>query len=213
MAHIADGAAGGDRPLMPTASSRSGHRCRARMAPARTWRNLSGVPIEDVTVHVTLLGGGFGRKSKCDFVHEAARLSMEVGAPVRVQWTREDDVQHSFYHTTSAERIEVALDENDKPTGMAATGAVAPSILSTFAEDSGEQFFIEYGMGFCPTCRSRSRYYSALRCENGKAMALTRASAGSVRSHNIPRAPGPFSPSRRSWRTSSAGTRRTCFWS
>ena len=58
-----------------------------------------GVPIENVTVHVTLLGGGFGRKSKCDYVLEAALLSREVGAPVRVQWTREDDIRHSFYHT------------------------------------------------------------------------------------------------------------------
>ena len=79
----------------------------------------TGVPIEDVRVNVTLLGGGFGRKSKCDYVHEAAKLSMEVGAPVRVQWTRQDDVQHSFYHTTSAERIEVALDADNKPTGHA----------------------------------------------------------------------------------------------
>ncbi len=142
----------------------------------------TGVPIEDVRVNVTLLGGGFGRKSKCDFVHEAARLSMEVGAPVRVQWTREDDVQHSFYHTTSAERIEVALDADNKPTGWLHR-TVAPSILSTFAEDSGEQFFIEYGMGFA----DMPFEIDNVRCENGKAMAHTRI--GWFRSvSNIPRA-------------------------
>jgi isoquinoline 1-oxidoreductase subunit beta len=59
-----------------------------------------GIPIENVTVNVTLLGGGFGRKSKCDYVLEAAILSKQIGAPVRVQWTREDDVRHCFYHTT-----------------------------------------------------------------------------------------------------------------
>src|SRR5204862_4696717 len=53
-----------------------------------------GTSEEDVTVNVTLLGGGFGRKSKADFVGEAAYLARAVNAPVRVQWTREDDVRH-----------------------------------------------------------------------------------------------------------------------
>ncbi len=142
----------------------------------------TGVPIDDVRVNVTLLGGGFGRKSKCDFVHEAAKLSMEVGAPVRVQWTREDDVQHSFYHTTSVEKLEVSLDADNKPTGMLYR-SVAPSILSTFAEDSGLQFFIEYGMGFA----DMPFEIPNIRCENGKAMAHTRI--GWFRSvSNIPRA-------------------------
>lgn len=142
----------------------------------------TGVPVEDVRVNVTLLGGGFGRKSKCDYVHEAAKLSMEVGAPVRVQWTREDDVQHCFYHTTSAERIEVALDADNKPTAWIHR-TVAPSILSTFAEDSGEQFFIEYGMGFA----DMPFEIPNIRCENGKAMAHTRI--GWFRSvSNVPRA-------------------------
>jgi isoquinoline 1-oxidoreductase beta subunit len=142
----------------------------------------TGVPIENVRVNVTLLGGGFGRKSKCDYVHEAAMLSKEVGAPVRVQWTREDDIQHAFYHTTSAERIEVALDADNKPTGWLHR-SVAPSIISTFAEDSGYQFFIEYGMGFA----DMPFEIENIRCENGQAMAHTRI--GWFRSvSNIPRA-------------------------
>jgi isoquinoline 1-oxidoreductase beta subunit len=141
-----------------------------------------GVPIENVTVNVTLLGGGFGRKSKCDFVLEAALLSREVGAPVRVQWTREDDVQHSFYHTTSVERIEAALDVDNKVTGWRHR-SVAPSILSTFAEDSGHQFFIEYGMGFVDMPFDIAN----ISCENGQAMAHTRI--GWFRSvSNVPRA-------------------------
>jgi isoquinoline 1-oxidoreductase subunit beta len=141
-----------------------------------------GVPIEDVTVNVTLLGGGFGRKSKCDFVLEAALLSREVGAPVRVQWTRDDDIHHSFYHTTSVERIEAALDADGKVTGWLHR-TVAPSIISTFAEDSGHQFFIEYGMGFVDMPFDIPN----VRCENGEAMAHTRI--GWFRSvSNIPRA-------------------------
>ncbi len=60
-----------------------------------------GLPYDKVKVNVTLLGGGFGRKSKCDYVLEAALLSKELGVPVKVTWTREDDLQHDFYHTTS----------------------------------------------------------------------------------------------------------------
>ena len=67
-----------------------------------------------MTVNVTLLGGGFGRKSKCDFALEAALLSKELGAPVKVQWTREDDVRHDFLHTVSVERIEAGLDKSGK---------------------------------------------------------------------------------------------------
>jgi isoquinoline 1-oxidoreductase beta subunit len=141
-----------------------------------------GVPIENVTVHVTLLGGGFGRKSKCDFVLEAALLSREVGAPVKVQWTREDDIRHSFYHTTSVERIEAAVDGDNKVTGWLHR-SVAPSIISTFTEDSGYQFPIEYGMGFADMPFDIAN----IRCENGQAMAHTRI--GWFRSvSNIPRA-------------------------
>jgi isoquinoline 1-oxidoreductase beta subunit len=69
---------------------------------------------EAVTIHVTLLGGGFGRKSKCDYAIEAALLSRKLKVPVRVQWTREDDVHHDFYHTVSAERIEAGIDKFGK---------------------------------------------------------------------------------------------------
>jgi isoquinoline 1-oxidoreductase subunit beta len=141
-----------------------------------------GLPIEDVTVHVTLLGGGFGRKSKCDFGIEAALLSQQLGVPVRVQWTRDDDVRHGFYHTTSLERIEAALDGDDKVVGWLHR-SVAPSILSTFAPDEGHQFFIEHGMGFV----DMPFEIANVRCENGKALAHTRI--GWFRAvSNIPRA-------------------------
>ncbi|MBM7118413.1 molybdopterin cofactor-binding domain-containing protein [Archangium primigenium] len=73
-----------------------------------------GIDEAQVTVHVTLLGGGFGRKSKPDYVAEAALVSRAVGAPVRVQWTREDDVRHDYYHSTSAQRLTAALDDQGK---------------------------------------------------------------------------------------------------
>jgi isoquinoline 1-oxidoreductase beta subunit len=73
-----------------------------------------GMPEKDVTVHVTFLGGGFGRKSKADFVSEAVFLSREVNAPVRVQWTREDDVRHDYYQTVSQQRLVAGLDAGGK---------------------------------------------------------------------------------------------------
>ncbi len=136
----------------------------------------------NVKVNVTRLGGGFGRKSKADFAIEAALLPKKIGAPVKVQWTREDDIQHSYYHTTSVEQIDVALDVDNKVTGWR-HNSVAPSILSTFAPDSGQQFFIESGMGHL----DMPFEIPNISVENGKAMAHTRI--GWFRAvSNIPRA-------------------------
>jgi isoquinoline 1-oxidoreductase subunit beta len=72
---------------------------------------------QNVKMNITLLGGGFGRKSKPDFVVEAALLSKAAKAPVRVQWTREDDLHHDFYHAQSAQRIRAVLDKNGNLSG------------------------------------------------------------------------------------------------
>ena len=66
-----------------------------------------GMPAENVTVHVTLLGGGFGRKSMSDFGVEAAVVSKAMdGKPVKVIWTREDDLHNDYFHTVSVEHLE-----------------------------------------------------------------------------------------------------------
>jgi isoquinoline 1-oxidoreductase beta subunit len=88
--------------------------------------------VEQVTVHVTFLGGAFGRKSKPDFVCEAAWLAREVGAPVRVQWTREDDLRHSYYHSVAAHRLEAGLDAQGAVTAWVHRTAY-PAIAATFA--------------------------------------------------------------------------------
>lgn len=69
---------------------------------------------EQVKVHVTMLGGGFGRKANPDFVLEAALLSQAAGAPVHVHWTREDDMQHDFYRPASQHRVIGALDPDGR---------------------------------------------------------------------------------------------------
>jgi isoquinoline 1-oxidoreductase beta subunit len=98
-------------------------------------------------VNVTLLGGGFGRKSKPDYVIEAALLSQAMqGKAVKVTWTREDDLQHSYFHTVSLERLEAGLDADGKVTTWLHR-TVAPSIASTFGPDSKQQMPEELGMG------------------------------------------------------------------
>ncbi|TFV80489.1 xanthine dehydrogenase family protein molybdopterin-binding subunit [Bradyrhizobium frederickii] len=141
-----------------------------------------GIPEGNVTVNVTLLGGGFGRKSKCDFALEAALLSKELGAPVKVQWTREDDIRNGFLHTVSAERIEAGLDKNGKVIAWRHR-SVAPSIASTFAAGTVHQAPFEIGMGLV----DMPFEIANISCENPEAAAHTRV--GWFRSvSNIPRA-------------------------
>ncbi len=73
-----------------------------------------GLKPEQAKVHVTLLGGGFGRRAFPDVAVEAALLSKAVGKPVKVQWTREDDMQHDFYRPASIHRVVAALDNDGK---------------------------------------------------------------------------------------------------
>jgi isoquinoline 1-oxidoreductase beta subunit len=87
--------------------------------PQGTRKSLAealGMDVKDVTVNVTLLGGAFGRKSKPDFVVEAALISREMGTPIKILWTREDDIQHDFYHFPAAQYLKVGIDENNKVT-------------------------------------------------------------------------------------------------
>jgi len=90
------------------------------------------IPKEKVVCHVTFLGGGFGRKSKPDFAVEAALLSREMRAPVKVVWTREDDIQNGFPHTVAFQHLEGALDAQGKVTAWLHRVA-SPSINGTFA--------------------------------------------------------------------------------
>ena len=90
-----------------------------------------GIDKKDVTCHVTLLGGGFGRKSKPDFAAEAAVLSKRLGRPVKVVWTREDDLHHDFYHAAAAVYHKAVVDAKGKPTAWLHRSAFQP-IASTF---------------------------------------------------------------------------------
>ena len=106
-----------------------------------------GFALEDITINVMMLGGAFGRKSKSDFVVEAVALSQKIKAPVQVVWTREDDIQHSFYHAQNAQYLKGSLDEKGKVTGWLHRVAF-PSITSSFKPMSNYIAGFELGMGF-----------------------------------------------------------------
>lgn len=129
-----------------------------------------GIPFENVTVNVTLLGGGFGRKSKPDFALEAALLSKAVeGKAVKVVWTREDDLHHDYFHTVSVERLQAGLDAQGKTTAWLHR-SVAPTIESIFGPDSGHEAAWEQNMGLV----NLPYDIPNLRMENPEAKAHTR---------------------------------------
>jgi isoquinoline 1-oxidoreductase subunit beta len=171
--HVRQGKAGTECVAFAPTQSPGG--CRDDLA------KLLGIPVENVTVNVTLLGGGFGRKSKWDYVLEAALVSKAVDAPVKVTWTREDDVRHDFYHTVSVERIDAGLDARGKVVAWRHR-SVAPTILSTFKAGADHAAPFELGMGLVDNPFNIPN----LRCENGQCEAHTRI--GWFRSvSNIPR--------------------------
>ncbi|MCH2600581.1 MAG: molybdopterin-dependent oxidoreductase [Pirellulales bacterium] len=110
-----------------------------------------GIPNDEVICDVTLLGAGFGRKSKPDYCVEAARLSRTLGKPVHVTWTREDDFRHDNFHTISAGHCEAGLDDAGNPAGWLMRAAY-PSIGSTFnaAADAPATWEAEMGLSDLP---------------------------------------------------------------
>ena len=76
----------------------------------------SGMPADKVKIHTTYMGGGFGRRGEADFVIDAVETSKAVGKPVKVVWSREDDIQHDYYRPVSYARMWGALDASGAPT-------------------------------------------------------------------------------------------------
>ncbi len=100
---------------------------RARAAAAK----VTGLPLEKVVVHNHFLGGGFGRRLEVDYVTQAVRIAKQVDAPVKVVWTREEDVQHDVYRPYYYDRFAAGLDAHGKPVAWSHR-IVGPSIMARF---------------------------------------------------------------------------------
>ena len=138
-----------------SATYTGGHLCHAPMEPnasvvwvkkdsAEVWAStqspgdiqkvLAGFlkfDAKNIKVNVMMAGGAFGRKFKCDYVHEAAAVSKAIGAPVQLIWSREEDMRTGYYHSINAQHLEASLDKNGEVTGWLHRAAF-PSITSLF---------------------------------------------------------------------------------
>ncbi|QNP47516.1 xanthine dehydrogenase family protein molybdopterin-binding subunit [Diaphorobacter aerolatus] len=142
-----------------------------------------GLAKDKVAVHPQLLGGAFGRKSKADFVTEAAIIAKAMpGKPVKVVWTREDDIQHDFYHAVSLEHLEAVIGKDGMPEAWLHR-TVAPTISSLFDSSAQGESAPELGMGAVNLPWKIPNF----RVETGKVPAHTRI--GWFRSvYNVPHA-------------------------
>lgn len=95
-------------------------------------QRITGFPREKIVVNNHLLGGGFGRRLEVDMVVQAVKIAKQVNAPVKVIWTREEDIQHDMYRPYYYDRISAGLDANGKPVAWRHR-IVGSSILARFA--------------------------------------------------------------------------------
>jgi isoquinoline 1-oxidoreductase beta subunit len=104
---------------------------------------------EQVNIHTTLLGGGFGRRLEVDFVPAAVEASKAVGAPVKLIWTREDDMTHDYFRPPAREEVNAGLDEKGRLLAWSLHIA-SPSITSRFDPTNKNPFdsVIEYVQNF-----------------------------------------------------------------
>ena len=88
--------------------------------------NLTGIPRKAIEFRLTRAGGGFGRRLKNDFVAEATLIAKAAGKPIKLIWTRDDDLQHDFYRPFGIHAMSAAVDKNKKITGWSHRCAATP---------------------------------------------------------------------------------------
>src|SRR5437764_851498 len=103
-------------PAWVAAAWKSGRprRCRRCVGPQR-----HALPADRVELHVTLLGGGFGRRLEVDYVAQAVRVAMDMpGVPVQLVWSREEDMRHDFYRPMHVARLHGVLGPAGEPVSL-----------------------------------------------------------------------------------------------
>jgi isoquinoline 1-oxidoreductase beta subunit len=109
----------------------------------------SGLPIEQCEVYKLHLGGGFGRRGMSDFVTQAVLIAKEMpGTPVKLQWSREEDMMHGFFHPTTKSKVRGALDADGNLTGLhiRISGQSILAALMPMALDEGVDYFAFQGL-------------------------------------------------------------------
>lgn len=138
----------------------------------------AGTTPDKVTVHTTLLGGGFGRKAEADFINDAVLLAREVeGRPVKVVWSREDDVQHGKYRPLAAQHVEVGLDSAGTIVGwrhrVVADSIFARTLPEMFKGDGGLDTVVTDGTIF--NYRVPAHLVEYIRQDSGRDVGFWRA--------------------------------------
>ncbi len=102
---------------------------------------------EQVTVRTTFLGGGFGRRIDVDFITQAIEISKAAGMPVKLIWSREDDMTHDFYRPASVHKMSAGMDASGKPVAYkfsSASPSVTKRLFGAFVKDGVDPFQLEY---------------------------------------------------------------------
>jgi isoquinoline 1-oxidoreductase subunit beta len=111
--------------------------------PQEVQRNVSiatDIPSKKVTVHIPLIGGGFGRRLLSDYAVEAAQVSQAIQAPVQVFWTRDDDLQHDAYHGMNVQYVSAPLSPIKMPIIRRSNGSGVPTAAWRSVEEFDEAF-------------------------------------------------------------------------
>ncbi len=106
----------------------------------------TGLKPEQVEVHTTFLGGGFGRRVEVDYTIDAAEISKAVGAPVKMVWSREDDMTHDSYRPASLMKLSAGLDASGKPVAMrfhSTSPSISARLFPSIVKDGIDPFAVE----------------------------------------------------------------------
>jgi isoquinoline 1-oxidoreductase beta subunit len=105
--------------------------CQVLGRAQRLAAEASGLPLDKVLVHNYLLGGGFGRRLEADYVTQAVLIAKQVQGPVKITWSREEDIQHDYYRYHNHSRVRVGLDADGRPMSWSHK-LVGPAIMARF---------------------------------------------------------------------------------